>query len=268
MQNELTLREIQLNSLKILKKIKEICEKENITYFLGYGTLLGAIRHQGFIPWDDDIDIMMPREDYEKFIEYCIINEKELEYFSLKHYLTSKEYIYPIARFCDTRYEIQYENTKDYGLGLFVDIYPLDGIDLNDKRFIQQLQWRQKLIDLCGTTKYIFPKLKIKNLIKYPLFLISRLLKINKLLQELDKFSKKYNYKNMKNIECTVWTSKYHRISKEAFEKMKICKFEDDYFNIPEGYDEILREYYGNYMELPSVENQIGHHFYKAFRKM
>lgn len=267
MQNELTLREIQLNSLNVLKKIKKICEKENITYFLGYGTLLGAIRHQGFIPWDDDIDIMMPREDYEKFIEYCIINEKELEYFSLKHYLTSKEYIYPIARFCDTRYRIEYENAKEYGLGLFVDIYPLDGIDLNDKRFIQQLQWKQKLINLCGTTEYVASEIKIKNFMKYPLFLVSRLLKINKLLQDIDSKSKKYDYNVSEDVECVNWGMKYYKTPKKLFEKIKLQKFEDDYFNIPEGYDEILKAYYNNYMELPPIEKQKPQHFYKAYKK-
>lgn len=267
MGDELTLREIQLNSLDILKKIKEICEIEKITYFLGYGTLLGAVRHQGFIPWDDDIDIMMPREDYERFIKYCIINKEELGCFSLKHYSTSKEYIYPIARFCDTKYRIEYENAKDYGLGLFVDIYPLDGIDLNNKKFIKQLQLKQTLISFCGISGYKSTKSIIKNFIKYPLFLISRLLKINSLLQNIDKTSKKYNYKTSKDVECVIWGMKYYKTPKILFEKIKLQKFEDDYFNIPVGYDKILKAYYGNYMELPPIEKQIPQHFYKAFKK-
>lgn len=264
--NELTLKEIQMNSLNILKKIKEICEKEKIIYFLGYGTLLGAIRHNGFIPWDDDIDIMMPRSDYEKFIKYCMKNN-ELGYFSLKHYLTSKEYIYPIARFCDTRYRIEYKNTKEYDLGLFVDIYPLDGIDLNDHKFIKKLRWKQFLIGLTGIVKYEPSKMKIKNLMKYPLFLITRFLKMNNILKDMDESSMKYDYNKMIDVECVVWGMKYYKTPKKLFEKFKLHKFEDDYFNIPEGYDKILKAYYGNYMDFPPLNEQKPHHNYKAFKK-
>ena len=127
MEKELTLREIQLGELKILKKIKEICSLINIDYFLFCGTLLGAVRHHGIIPWDDDIDVGMMRKDYEIFVSYCKEHDKELLPFKLFHYTTNKKYIYPIARLVDTRYVVDYKDFKDYGLGLFVDLYPFDG---------------------------------------------------------------------------------------------------------------------------------------------
>ena len=266
-EKESSLREIQLGSLEVLKKIKEICEKENIKYFLGYGTLLGAVRHQGFIPWDDDIDIMMPREDYEKFIEYCIQNKEDLGYFSLKHYRTCKEYIYPIARFCDTRYIIEYSNAKDYGLGLFVDIYPLDGIDLNDTKYLRNLKIQQFLIILAGNKNYVKASSAIKNILKYPLFHIAQYLDIHKLLQKIDKFSQKYNFNNCEYAECVVWGIKYYKILQKEYLNLKLEKFEDGYFYIPENYDIFLREYYGNYMELPPLEKQRPHHLYKVYKK-
>lgn len=263
---ELTLREIQLGSLEVLKKIKEICEKENIKYFLGYGTLLGAVRHQGFIPWDDDIDIMMPREDYEKFIKYCIKNEKKLGYFSLKHYRTCKEYIYPIARFCDTRYRVEYKNTKEYGLGLFVDIYPIDGINLKNKNYLRTLRIQQFLILLAGNKKYIKSSSIIKTILKYPLFYISQYLNLNDLLKKIDKKSQKYKFMNSEYAECVVWGMKYYKIPKESYLKLKKEKFEDEFFPIPEKYDIFLKEYYGDYMKLPPLEKQIPHHFYKVYK--
>ena len=124
---ELTLREIQLGELGVLKKLKEICEDQGLRYFLFFGTLLGAIRHKGFIPWDDDVDVGMPREDYEKLLGYFRENSDALLPFRLMHFSTNENYIYPIARICDTRYQVDYSETKEYGLGLFIDIYPFDG---------------------------------------------------------------------------------------------------------------------------------------------
>ena len=153
----LTAREVQLGELEVLKKLDEICSQLNLRYFLTYGTLLGAVRHQGFIPWDDDVDVMMPRPDYEKLIEYLQFNEKELSPFKLMHYRTNKEYIYPISRFVDTRYWIDYEGTTDYGLGLFVDIYPLDGCG-NTAQHAEKVMKSNKLdialMDIVGNDKY------------------------------------------------------------------------------------------------------------------
>ena len=111
---KLSLREIQLESYNILLQVKRICEHNNFKYFLTYGTLLGAIRHNGFIPWDDDLDIMMPRSDYERFIQFCIDHHDDLLPYELKHYKTCDQYIYPIARLSNSNFYAQYENAKDY----------------------------------------------------------------------------------------------------------------------------------------------------------
>ena len=85
-EKKLSLKEIQEESFKILEKLKEIFDQNGWKYYLAYGTLLGAIRHEGFIPWDDDIDLWVPREDYEKFISYCLNNKEKLKPFELIHY--------------------------------------------------------------------------------------------------------------------------------------------------------------------------------------
>ena len=86
--NEMTLVQTQQASLQVLIKFKEICEKEGLRYFLYGGTLIGAIRHKGFIPWDDDLDVLMPRDDYQKFVEYCNIHREDMNPFELFHYKT------------------------------------------------------------------------------------------------------------------------------------------------------------------------------------
>ncbi len=125
-RNELSTREIQDVSLEILKQVADICEELNLRYYLMYGTLIGAIRHHGFIPWDDDVDIMMPRPDYERLLEFFEKNKiGDLTVFSHEN---NDRYPYMIARISDDRYVIECENEESIGMGVFIDIYPFDGL--------------------------------------------------------------------------------------------------------------------------------------------
>ena len=99
---ELSMTEIQTGSLEILKKIDAICNECNFRYFLAYGTLIGAVRHNGFIPWDDDIDIWMPRSDYDSFIQYCEKNKDNIRPFVLMSQYNNKNYPFGISRLVDT----------------------------------------------------------------------------------------------------------------------------------------------------------------------
>jgi lipopolysaccharide cholinephosphotransferase len=263
---ELTLREIQKNSLQVLLKFKEICEENNFTYYLAYGTLIGAVRHNGFIPWDDDIDVWMPRRDYEKFIQYCIDNEENVKPFELKHYRTCKEYIYAIARLSDSRYKINYKNAKDYGLGLFIDIYPLDGINPNDKKFLRRLEISEKFIWSCGTNHFVPTKKIIRTILKFPYYLLTRMVNLNKLLKKQDLLAQKYDFESSEYFTCTVWESK-EVYKKSDINNVLIREFEGEQMPIPVGYDEILKCKYGNYMKLPPEKERIAHHFYEAYRR-
>ena len=263
---ELSLEEIQQGSFEVLLKFKEICVKNNLNYFLTYGTLIGAIRHKGFIPWDDDIDICMPRPDYEKFIQYCINHAEELEPFNLKHYKTCKEYIYPIARLVDTRYKIEYSNTKDYGLGLFIDIYPLDGENKHDIKHSNKLNRLIRKIILLDSTKYINSPNKIKNIIKFPYWLVMRNFNLNKKIAKLDKIAQKYSYNDNDIVGCAVWELKEF-LEKTNFDSNVEVEFNGALFNAPIGYDNLLTQIYGDYMQLPPENERIAHHFYRAYKK-
>ena len=105
---ELTLRQMQEGALNILKKLDGICREQGLRYFLFYGTLIGAIRHKGFIPWDDDLDVAMPRPDFDKLVAYCRRHRQELQPMQLMTVDDNPQYVYPIARFSDTRYRVKY----------------------------------------------------------------------------------------------------------------------------------------------------------------
>ena len=132
---ELSMPQIQQESLKILDQISALCEKLNLRYYLAYGTLIGAIRHNGFIPWDDDIDIMMPRQDYMALIAYFQEHAEELKPLELYSTYNCPDYPYMITRISNSNYVLDVHNEKPYGLGLFLDIYPMDGMGNSEAEF-------------------------------------------------------------------------------------------------------------------------------------
>lgn len=266
-KKELTLEEIQQGSFKILLKIKDICQQQNINYWLMYGTLIGAVRHKGFIPWDDDIDVAMLREDYDKFIEYCINHMDELKPLELMHYKTNDKYIYPIARLSDSRYNIKYQNAKDYGLGLFVDIYPMDYVDNEDTKWLKKLTRNIRLISNCGTNKFVPSRNIFKSILKFPYFIVTRFININKCLKKHDELSKKYVDDKKSVVGCVCWDYNGKGYCTEYMKNLTEAEFNGEKFLIPKNYDKVLTSEYGDYMKLPPESERIAHHFYSAYEK-
>ena len=129
----LTLQECQQEALKVLIKFDEICKKNNFKYFLIYGTLIGAIRHNGFIPWDDDLDVMMPREDFDKFVRYAKDNAKGLLPFKLCDRSNTENYCYGIPRFSNLEFNMLTAHLSLIYIGLLelpVKLHPFRVIEL------------------------------------------------------------------------------------------------------------------------------------------
>lgn len=266
---ELTIEEIQQESFKVLLKIKEIFEQNNWHYYLAYGTLIGAVRHQGFIPWDDDIDIWVPRPDYEKFIDYCIENENALYPFKLIHYKNNNKYIYTLARFTDTRYAIDYDNVPNYGLGLFVDIYPLDGYNGRDKIMLKRSVRLNKMIGACGLNSMIKSNNVVRNIIKIPYYKLMKKFNVTKLIKKCDLVCQKYPFEDYDIVDCWCWATDLGYMTKEefGFDEKNTLLFNGTEFSVPKDYDSILTRLYGDYMKLPPKEKRIAQHNYKAYKK-
>lgn len=263
---ELNLKEIQEVNFEILKKFKEIFDENGWKYYLAYGTLLGAIRHEGYIPWDDDVDVWVPRPDYEKFIKYAQENTDKLKPFELIHYSTNENYVYPIARFSNSNYIVEYNTVKDYGLGVFIDVYPLDGINPNDKKYLKKIKRINRRISLLGNKKYIKSKSLIKNILKYPYYLMIKNMNLQKQIEKNDMLSQKYKIEE-EWFGCISWEPNFLYKRKWLEEEKESYKnFNGEKFRVPTNYDEILKIDYGDYMKLPPRAQQKPHHNYKVYK--
>lgn len=269
---ELTHREIQLGQLGVLKAFADICEKLGVVYYLYYGTLIGAIRHNGFIPWDDDIDVAMPRPDYEKMIGFFRDNAESLEPLKLMHWSTNPEYIYPIARICDTSYYVDYLGAKEYGLGLFIDIYPLDGWGNSEKDIMpiyNRFRTLRYKVSLAGMDKFQRSKTSIwRTVPKWIGYQMTKIHSASYYAKQMDELAQKeYPFEDSEYVGNVFWTNTLGtRAHKSMLNPIK-WRFEDEEFLIPEGYDSMLRNTYGDYMVLPPESQQVAHHYYKAYRR-
>lgn len=273
-KNEMQMCQIQKESLKILDTVATLCDKLNLRYYLAYGTLIGAVRHQGFIPWDDDIDIMMPRQDYTVLIQYFLDHAEELKPLELYSIYNCPEYPYMITRISNSEYELDVHNEKPYGLGLFLDIYPLDGMGNSVAEYEALKNKASRYSSLCFLSTRLHcekgnTKKKWKMLVKYPAFLFARLCGKNVFINKLEAMAAGCDYDSSAYVGCLVWGSDGVKgvFPKEWFADTADVLFEGRTFKAPGNYDAVLTRLYGNYMQLPPEKDRIAHHFYKAYKK-
>lgn len=271
---ELSLKETQHISYEILKQVTAICEKINIRYCLIYGTLIGAIRHKGFIPWDDDLDIMMPRPDYERFLKYFKEHKSEYSFLELFNKDENKDYPYMISRISDSRYEIKMDNEKSYGMGVFIDIYPFDGLGNSKSEALKYGLKGDRLSSLCYQASRSYFSMEtttslFRKLIKYPVYKISKWIGKDFFQEKLSKLENIKNFDSSEYAGCVVWLSGGERdiFKRKWFDETILWPFEDSFFRIPKNYDQVLKHTYGDYMKIPPKDEQIGHHYYKVYQK-
>ena len=250
----LTIEECKQISLDILTDIADFCEKNDITYFLSVGTLLGAIRHKGYIPWDDDIDIMMPRPDYKR-----LLNEYHGKYKLLKP--EAGLLYYAKAYDPDTvKYEADTDYKKNQPIGVDIDIFPLDGI-VNDQQIIDKLYKRERFLEtlLRLSNQPIFLR---KNPIKCINRIIPRLIGSKNIIRLIEKNAQTYDYDKSDYVIRMRWSPNGFTgaLPKSVFEK-DVGEFEGHQFCIPKGYDTFLTAFFGDYMTIPKKENRVIHRF-------
>lgn len=244
--------------LEILKEVDRICIENNIKYWLDSGTLLGAIRHDGFIPWDDDIDVSMLREDFQKFLR---IAKKELkeDFYLEDHSLDEMLKKMPLkVRYIKSIYIEKWDNKIDEKHGIYIDVFPMDKFSLkNEEREVEQFP---KYLYQLKTMRIWDKKYSLRNFIK---LLIIILLKIipNKYIIYLNK---KYYLKSLKKNKDFLISYGYGLTWRKGFLyedifPLRKLKFEGEEFFVPNNSDKILRILYGDYMKIPDAKDRLTH---------
>lgn len=255
---KLTKKECREGMLSILEYIDILCNQNNLSYSIMYGTLIGAIRHGGMIPWDDDIDIAMKRDDYIKLIN--IINNNDDCKYKIITWENDKKYCLPWGKVIDTSTVLNEKGkiiSDNYGL--FVDILPYD---LIPNKFRRLMYFKRRII-FFFIKSFNFDK-NYKNVrfyyFKYIRNKISRLFGKNFFFKKYDKLCRKYNdKKNYSYSACPYMFKKLKKIEIKEFNHIKRINFEGKKVNAFENYDMILKEYYGDYMTPPPKKDRQNH---------
>lgn len=257
----LSRKEIQKIELKILLEFADFCKDNGLRFYLSGGTLLGAIRHKGFIPWDDDIDVCMPRHDYEKLLK---IFPQEYKKIYILRAFERGNFLCPFIKIIDKRSKIvsaYVDKNLDYSL--WIDIFPVDGLptDINlVKKIYKKADFfrRLLLLNFANTNKgHSILKTGFKPLAR----LLAKIIGIERCLKVLSKLARVYEYNNTDYVGCIVW-GMYgigERMLKSEFEKSVLVDFEGYKFPTFSCWDSYLKGLYGNYMKLPPIEKRKTH---------
>lgn len=259
------LQEIKRIELDILTAVDIFCSLHSIQYYLSYGTLLGAQRHGGFIPWDDDIDIMMPRDDYSRFVEVF-----KHEYYEV-HSLNDPSYFYPFAKVCDNRTKLV-ENTFIHSpMGIYIDVFPIDGVSLNIKEREKQHRY---LAFLNRLLKHKYSPFNRKRTLIKKLFLpIVKLFLLpwdcNDISKKMEMYAQRNSFHSSEIVGCVIEDSERedYFFPKEWLGSNNKLLFEGIPFIVPQNTVSYLKLLYGDYMKLPPVNERVGKHSYKAYWK-
>ena len=256
---ELSTQEIREIELNILKKFDSFCKENSIQYYLSNGTLLGAVKYQGFIPWDDDVDVLVPRKDYDRLLDIYRDDEKYCLFAHEKY----PKYLYPFAKLCDIS-TLKEEANLNNGvtLGIDIDIFPLDYWNSDFAVAQKEVKHIQKNMFYLGLTKLhkadsLNP---IKRVIKRFVMTIVKIRGSKYYVRKIitaSKVGKKGGY-----VGCKSWCiyGESEIIPAEVFNNNIQVEFEGQFFTAPSGYEIYLRNLYGEYKLDPPIDRQKTHH--------
>ena len=240
---ELTIDDVHNVTLKLVEKLIQICDAVGVNYYVAYGSLIGAVRHKGFIPWDDDFDVVMLRNDYEKFCDYCIHHQDEMKPYKLLTRKNEENYPYNIARLNNMDYRAVYENVQGYDSGVFIDIYPLDGAGSKAEQVIQRV--KKKKSDLFRITLWSIDDHYTKStyhkwyrsIAKYIVRSYAKIRGSKYFLDKMENFKNLYDINESRYIAEMTWDSGLTLYEKKWFEDYIYMDFENLKVKVPVGYD-------------------------------
>ena len=256
------LRELQATQIEILEEIVRVCEKYNLRYFFIYGTLIGAIRHKGFIPWDDDLDIGMPRDDYEKFMKVAVkeLNEK----YYLQNNQAESQYWLSFGKVRKNHTLFEEPSvaimSQEIHKGIFVDIFPFDYVKKNSGLFVHLQFIFSKAI--CETMYYKAGVYTERKSLRYRhLNVLLNALPMTRLSNLQRKIASLQNPKKAEFLADFNSSSKYLAAIYpiDFFLPVKEGEFAGKTFSIPNDYDTYLKMVYGDYMKMPKEEERVNH---------
>ena len=260
----LSEEEIKEVELGVMDYIHNLCQKENINYSLAYGTLLGAVRHKGYIPWDDDVDISLKRDEYDKLYQAVLRDNDPI--YKVASWENDARYPYPFYRVYDAR--TVYENNyieNDIDLGICVDVFPFDYYaDVNKEMVKLDTYRRLSVYTLYGIHS---KNAGLKNIVRYLLVLVFRLTRVKTWNKKMNILSMQAN--DSDSIDYLMENKRTStKFEKTLLDKVMDSPFEDRTYKIPEASHQILSAIYGDdFMEIPPVEKRVKHDDFVAYIK-
>ena len=271
-KKELTLEKLKQVELDLLKKFRDVCQTNGFNYSLMGGTLLGAVRHGGFIPWDDDIDVIMPRPDYERFVEYCKTHETS---FNLMSTETNDGYAYLFGKVMDPNTEL-YENVgnrNNVNMGVYIDIFIYDGMGntlQEAKKNFRKSSFQRELLVAYNWKKFSRSKTKAwyYEPIRLAMFLLSRIASHKRIIKSVQKKYKDFDFYSCEYVGNLCSDKRERSIIKRAeIDTYTTLTFEGEEFSVFSGYKTYLTNMFGDYMKLPPENKRITHHTFTAYSK-
>ncbi|MBQ3403176.1 MAG: LicD family protein [Synergistaceae bacterium] len=266
--HQLTLEELRKNQLEILDVVSSFCEERGINYWLDFGTLIGAIRHKGYIPWDDDIDISMLRPDYDKFMREFNGHNPRYDFHSIEN---DPDFPYAFGKVMDKKTTLYNSGIKWH---VNIDIFVMDNAP-DDDREARKMFFTRRWLNRSNARRVVSvlnlpPAIRRKNILRRLCEYITRgILRVfprNYFTRKIIEVSKRYSNQATRRVG-NFTGAQDAMIDREALSSVIDVEFEGRTYKAPSGYDEWLRLIYGDYMELPPVEERVTNHELKAYRE-
>ncbi len=263
--NQISVDDQKRIMLHIMDEIDAFCKSNSLTYFLIGGSLLGAVRHKGYIPWDDDIDIGLPRKDYEYLLEYFSSSSGNVE---IRSVYNQKHFMWPNAKAIDNRTVLIELGDKKNAIGVHIDVFPFDYLPGNYEQALRVVKKIRRWKDLL-TLKHLVIDCN-RSLLKNVVVVLGKVLYLipdRYFIKKINgfQFYSREQCEFICNL-CGAWGGR--ELSRSAnFDNCVNADFEDRKYMIPVGYDDYLNTVYGDYMTPPPKEKQITHHSAIAYWK-